>query len=136
MTAKIAFAAALATLHGGAVAATPACQPVTRLLAQALTDFPSLRQKKLGTGTCVARKSEFKCEWAYPGDAFEGARMQSSELAQCVAVHPGAEARAANRGQQEFSLAPDLSVIVPVPEIDDGNWKVRLRILSAAKGSN
>lgn len=134
----LAFASLSCVLAGTSAHAAPAqqaCAALDALLHQAETDFVSLRQKKLQPGKCSFRSNEFKCEWAFPSDAFAVAEAQSAQLAQCVAQRRAYKQVSAKRGETAFLLEPDLSVVVGHPEGDLGDWKVKLRIVSSA-GSN
>jgi hypothetical protein len=126
----------IALVGSAANAATtspPDCAAMASLIHQARTDFPSLRQKKMPAGKCVFRDTEYKCEWAFPGDAFAVSDEQATRLVQCVSIAPTAQAAKGKRGENAFVVDPDLTVLVGSPELDDGNWKVRVRILSSWK---
>lgn len=135
MKSSSAFVASISFVVMGtsAHAAAPAqpCASMTALLHQAETDFASLRQKKLQAGKCSFRPSEFKCEWSFPSDAFAVAEAQTAQVSQCIAQRRGYKSVSAKRDEHRFTLEPDLSVVVAGPESDSGDWKVRLRIVSA-----
>lgn len=103
------------------------------LLRQARTDFQSLREKRMDSARCSFRASEYKCEWAFPGDAFAVSDAQAAKLVQCLAVYPAAQPLKAKRGESAFAVDPDLTVLIPNPQVDADGWKVRLTIRSSWK---
>jgi hypothetical protein len=111
----------------------PECAALANLIRQARTDFPALRHKKMVAGKCAFRDTEYRCEWAFPGDAFAVSDAQAARLVQCLSIAPTAQSVKGKHGVNAFSVEPDLTVLVGLPELDDGNWKVRLRILSSWK---
>jgi hypothetical protein len=127
-------ACAMVSSSVNAAATTPVeCAALASLLRQARTDFPSLRRKKIEPGKCSYRDTEFKCEWAFPGDAFEVSNAEASKLVRCMAAQPGAQPAKGKRSESAFTVDPDLTVLVAAPDLDGDGWKVRLRILTSWK---
>ena len=128
---RIAVVAVVALLSSPVSAAgIDGCAPMQRLIQQARNDFPSLRSLKMQPGVCTLRAAEYKCRWAFPGDAFGAAETQTEALVQCAAAKSGAAPQKRKRGEIAIALESDLSLIVDQPEIDSGQWLVRLRIVS------
>ena len=120
---------------GPAAAATaPAdCAAMDSLLRAARSEFPALRQKKMDPGKCSFRESEYRCAWHFPGDRFDMSDAQAARLRQCVAVYPAAQPTKAGRGEAAFAIDPDLTVLIPMPELDADGWNVVLTIRSSWK---
>ena len=124
-------AVAGALLSSPTLAATAdGCAPMNRLIQQARNDFPSLRSLKMQPGVCKLRADEFKCGWAFPGDAFGVAETQTAALVQCAAAKTGSLPQKLKRGDTAIELESDLSLIVGAPKIEDGRWLVTLRIVA------
>lgn len=104
-----------------------------KLLHQARTDFSSLRQTKMDPGKCSFRAAEYRCAWHFPGDAFDMSDAQTARLVQCVAAYPAAAPLKARRGDTAFTVEPDLTVLIPAPELDGDGWNVVLTIRSSWK---
>lgn len=111
---------------------SPQCASIDGLLRQARTEFPALKRKKFEAATCVYRKQEFRCDWAFPSDTFAAAETQASRLARCVAVVSGAQPLAAKSGEARFQLNPETSVLIRGPMLDSGSWKLRLQVVTPA----
>jgi|tagenome__1003787_1003787.scaffolds.fasta_scaffold20898428_2 hypothetical protein len=125
--------ACILTVPAMAATAPDDCAPMVRLLHQARTDFPSLRQEKMDPGKCSLRQTEYRCAWHFPGDRFELADAQASRLLQCVAGYPAAQPAKVKRGDSAFAVDPDLTIMVPRPELDGDGWNVLLTIRSSYK---
>lgn len=132
------FAAAAAALFAAASPAladeTGSCAPVAGLIRQARNDFQSLKMRKFDSGACTLRKQEFRCSWSFPGDAFAIAEVQSERVQHCVLSQPGVEAVTANKGETGFAIEDDLTMYVSAPELDMGDWKVRIRLVEKQPG--
>ncbi|MGH6658370.1 MAG: hypothetical protein ACREBM_01840 [Sphingomicrobium sp.] len=102
---------------------------MNRLIQQARNDFPSLRSLKMQPGVCSLRAAEYKCRWAFPGDAYGTAETQSAALLQCAVAKTGSPPQKLKRGATSIALESDLSLIVDQPTIDSGQWMVSLRIV-------
>lgn len=109
------------------------CAPVADLLRQARTDFPSLRQKKMDPGKCSFRQSEYRCAWHFPGDAFDASDAQTTKLVECVAANAAAQRTKIKGRDAAFSVDPDLTVLIPAPQLDGDGWNVLLTIRSSYK---
>jgi hypothetical protein len=124
-------------LTGAPAMAAPApgdCAAMVRLLHEARTDFPSLRQERMDPGKCSFSGTEYRCAWHFPGDRFDLSDAQATRLLQCVTGYPAAQPPKVKRGESAFAIDPDLTVIVPPPELDGEGWNVRLIIRSSWKG--
>ena len=128
-----------ATMLASAAAATPApvpapeCAVMDSLLRQARTDFPSLRQRKVEPGQCSLRNSEFKCAWEFAGDRFDESDAQAARLVRCVAAYPTTQRVKAKGKDAAFAVDPDLTVLIPAPELGSDGWTVTLVIRTAYK---
>lgn len=125
--------ALVGSVANAATVSPPDCAAMANLIRQARTDFPSLRQTKMPAGKCAFRDTEYRCDWAFPGDTFSVSNAEAARLVHCVSIAPTAQAGKRKYGENAFSVDPDLTVLVRLPELDDGNWKVQLRILSSWK---
>ena len=124
------IAAALLACASPAVAAdNPDCASLTALVRQARTDFQSLQKRKFDAGACALLKQEFRCSWAFPSDAFAIAEAQSARAEHCALAIPGVEAVAGKKGETGFTIDDDLAMYVSKPELDMGEWKVRIRLV-------
>ena len=103
------------------------------LLRQARTDFPSLRERKMDPGRCAFRASEFRCAWHFPGDKFDESDTQAKRLVGCVAAYPAAQPLKGKGDVSAFAVDPDLTVLIPKPELDGDGWNVQLTIRSSWK---
>ena len=121
---------ATAMLSGPLAAANEACAPMNHVVRTARTDFPALRSLKMAPGICTFRSSEFKCRWAFPGDAFGTAEGQFQGMMQCAAAATAEAPRKLKRGQTLVALEPDLSLVVAEPAIDSGQWVIVMRIIA------
>src|SRR5437762_13739759 len=127
----LAVASVLTCSSAGAAAdSVEDCAAMSSLLRQARTDFPSLRQKKMEPGKCSFREAEYRCAWHFPGDAFDKSDAQAARLVRCVAAYPTAQPAKTRRGESAFAVDPDLTVLVPRPELDADGWNVVLTIRS------
>ncbi|MEO7635153.1 MAG: hypothetical protein ABIS38_05850 [Sphingomicrobium sp.] len=109
---------------------------MSRLIRQARTDFPSLRSLKMQPGVCTLRRTEYRCGWAFPGDAFGAAEAQAAALVQCASTVAATAPRKLKRGETAVALESDLSLIVGAPAIDSGQWLVTLRIVAVPEPVN
>jgi hypothetical protein len=109
------------------------CAAMVSLLRQARTDFPSLREKKMDPGKCSFRASEYKCAWHFPGDKFDASDTQASRLVDCVAAYPASQRMKVRGREAAFAVDPDLTILIPAPELDDDGWNVTLTIRSSWK---
>lgn len=137
MKVRHALTGALVVLVAAAPASSPAavrapCKPLAKLLSEARADFGSLRQKKFDRAACSHRRSEFKCRWGFPGDAYAAAEAETAKLTRCMSELPGASPREAKRSQTAFEVEPNMSVVIGGPELDSGEWAVELKIVSTA----
>lgn len=123
---------ATAMLSGPVAAATEACAPMKQVIKTARSDFPALRSLKMAPGICTFRSSEYKCRWAFPGDAFGIAEGQYGGLVQCAAAQAAEAPRKLKRGQTLVALESDLWLVVAQPEIDSGQWVIVMRIIAGA----
>ena len=112
-------------------AATDQCAAADQLIRMARTDFAGLRTLKMQPGVCTLRAADYKCRWAFPGDAFGVAEAQAAHLLSCAAAKSASPPQKLKRGETAIALESDLSMIVGAPQIDDGRWLVTLRILAA-----
>lgn len=123
---------------GGTLLATPLaaapdpCAATSQLARTARTEFPALGKLKMQPGVCTLRPTEYKCRWAFPGDAFGVAEAQAAHLLQCAVGQSTTPPQKLKRGETAIALESDLSMIVGEPRIDDGQWQVTLRIVAAA----
>jgi hypothetical protein len=124
---------ASSSISAAAAASAPDCAAMAKLLRDARTDFPSLRRIKMTPGKCSYRDTEYKCEWAFPGDAFAVSDEQSARLVQCVSANPAAQPAKSKRGQTAFAVDPDLTLLIGAPEVHTDGWKVTLKIQSSWK---
>ena len=113
-------------------AATEHCAATKQLAQTARYDFPALGKLKMQPGICTLRQTEYKCRWAFPGDAFGVAEAQATHLLQCATVQSKTPPQKLKRGETAIALESDLSMIVGAPKIDDGQWQVTLRIVAEA----
>jgi len=121
---------ATAMLSGPVAAANEACAPMNHVVTTARNDFPALRSLKMKPGICTFRSSEYKCRWAFPGDAFGPAEGQFESMVQCAAATTAEAPRKSKRGQTLVSLEPDLWLVLAKPEIDSGQWVIVMRIIA------
>ena len=128
-------------LIGFALIATPAiaaegtadkCAAMNYLLAQARTDFPDLAHYKMKPGRCALLRDEFKCEWAFTGDRYTAAKEQAAQLVECTASQRGAKPIEGKRDESRYQLNPETSVSIRGPQMDSGDWKLTLKIVSTA----
>lgn len=108
------------------------CAAIDYVLAQARTEFPALRHSQMDAQHCSLVRQEYKCEWGFPGDRFDAAKLQGAKLTQCVAAAHGAQPLKAKGDEAAFTLNPETSVYVRGPEMDSGEWMLSLRIVSTA----
>ena len=111
-------------------AATDHCAATSQLARTARTDFPALGKLRMQPGICTLRQTEYKCRWAFPGDAFGVAEAQAAHLLQCATGQSSTPPQKLKRGETAIALESDLSLIVGEPKIDDGQWQVTLRIVA------
>jgi hypothetical protein len=116
-----------------AATAAPDCAAMVRLLHQARTDFPSLRRAKMNPGKCSYRETEYRCAWYFPGDRFDLSDAQAARLVQCMAEYPAAKPVKGKHNDSAFAVDPDLTIVMPRPELDGDGWKVTLVIRSSWK---
>lgn len=130
---QFAAIAALLCLPGSRAAAQANdCDPVASLIRQARSDFQSLKMRKFESGTCTVRGLEFRCSWSFPSDAFAIAEAQSERVQHCALAQPGVEAVASKKGETGFVLEDDLTLFVSAPQLDMGDWQVRIRVVENA----
>lgn len=121
---------------GGTLLATPLsaasaqCAATSRLVQTARSDFAALGALRMQPGICTLRKAEYKCRWAFPGDAFAVAEAQAANLLHCAAGKSASPPQKLKRGETAIALEEDLSLIVGAPRIDMGQWLVTLRIVA------
>ncbi len=111
-------------------AANDPCAATSRLAQVARSDFAALKSLKMQPGICTLRQTEYKCRWAFPGDAFGVAEAQAANLLQCAAGESASPPQKLKRGETAIALEEDLSLIVGAPRIDMGQWLVTLRIVA------
>lgn len=121
---------ATAMLSGPVAAANQACAPMNHVVKTARNDFTALRSLKMKPGICTFRSTEYKCRWAFPGDAFGTAEGQFEGMVQCAAAETAEAPRKLKRGQTLVALEPDLWLVVAKPEIDLGQWVIVMRIIA------
>ena len=130
------FAAAaslfLASASPALASQSSSCDPVAGLIRQARSDFQSLKMRKFESGTCTVRGLEFRCFWSFPSDAFAIAEAQSERVQHCALAQPGVEAVASKKGETGFALEDDLTLFVSAPQLDMGDWQVRIRVVENA----
>ncbi|MBA3668667.1 MAG: hypothetical protein H0W71_01140 [Sphingomonas sp.] len=119
----------LASASPALAAVDPNCASLTALVHQARTDFQSLQTRKFEAGACALRKQEFRCSWSFPSDALAVAEAQSGQAEHCALAIPGVEAVAGKKGETGFTIDDDLIMFVSKPELDMGEWKVRIRLV-------
>lgn len=107
------------------------CDPMAGLIRLARNDFQSLKMKKFDNGKCVFRGQEFRCEWSFPGDSYAIAEAQSEKVKRCALAAPRVTMLKATKDADQLALEEDLTLTVARPELDVGDWKVRLKILAA-----
>lgn len=117
------------TASYAAPADTGPCASLNALVRQSRNDFQSLKMRKFDSGNCTLRGPEFRCAWTFPGDNFAVAEAQSQRVAQCALAIPGVEGISGKRGETGFALESDLSMFVSDPELDMGDWQVRIRLV-------
>ena len=122
---------ALARSSAIAAIAPADCAAMNNLLRTARSDFPSLRQMKMEPGRCSFRAAEYRCGWHFPGDAFDKSDEQAKRLVGCVASYTAAQPAKARGGDSAFSIDPDLTVVIPAPQLDGDGWNVLLTIRSS-----
>lgn len=121
---------ATAVLSGPAAAVSQACGAMNNVVKTARSDFPALRSLKMQPGICTFRSSEYKCRWAFPGDAFAVAEGQYQGMMQCAAGATAQSPRKLKRGETLVALEPDLWMVVAEPKIDSGQWVILMRIVA------
>jgi hypothetical protein len=131
---SVAVAGALLSSSAGdsAVSASDRCAALNYLLAQARTEFPSLRHSELESGHCSMAKQQFTCRWGFPGDRFDAAKEQAAILTQCIAAQRNAKPLGSKSGEAGFQINSETSAFVRGPEMDSGDWTLTLRILTTA----
>lgn len=126
---------ALASIGAPVNAALPgSCESLAGLVHMARNDFQSLKMRKFDSGTCTTGQHEFRCSWSFPGDTFAIAEGQADRAKQCALAQPGVEAIAGKGGETGFALADDLTLFVSAPRLDDGDWRVRIRLVEKPMG--
>lgn len=123
---------ATAMLGAPLAAANQTCAAMNHVVKTARNDFTALRSLKMQPGSCAFRASEYKCRWAFPGDAFAVAEAQAAAMLECAAAETDAAPVKLKRGATLLSLEPDLSLVIAKPEIDDGRWVILIRIVAGA----
>ena len=108
------------------------CAAMNYLLSEARTDFPDLARYKMKPGRCVLVRDEFKCEWAFTGDRYTVAKDQAAQLRQCMASQNGATPLEGKRDETRYQLNPETTVSIRGPQMDSGDWKLVLKIVSTA----
>ncbi len=127
----IAAVSMVAAPAGAADSPADRCAALSYLLAQARTDFPSLKRTKFNAGRCSMIRQQFKCQWAFTGDRFEAAKDEAARLTECAA-QSGATPLKGKRGEAGFQVNPETSLFITGPQIDSGDWTLTLRIASTA----
>ena len=108
------------------------CAVLDQLLADAKTDFPSLKSKGFGGARCSWRSREYKCAFYFSTDRFAEAETQKERLERCTAALPHTQKLPAKRHEAAFRINPETSVFIRGPNPDNGYWTIELKIDTTA----
>lgn len=108
------------------------CAVLDQLLADAKTDFPSLKSKGFGGARCSYRSQEYKCAFYFSTDRFAEAETQKDRLERCTAALPHTQKLSSKRDQAGFQINPETSVFIRGPDPASGYWTIELKINTTA----